>query len=271
MEIPTLEECKRILTDIDENGQKYVLSKEQKLELMRIECGGNDVDCKVTASDALNYYFYEYDEEKIRNRDNWYSDKDTPDYIYENRGLYLMINDGFLASPACVSWNDYDRGFLRMIMPKNLEYFIQNIDSAANRVTYLKYFKSIYKAVLPANSKEGLPIINRLLTDAQVKLKQEQDAEKERKKQEKQAKPKPEYILSLDEIVAYANEEAGENVGAIKAMLRYFKEEKDGWDNKTVKSIIQSIGKKSENNTTINVQSGAAFNDIHDNTNPTIH
>lgn len=277
MERLTLKDCKRIWMTTDEDGKEVPIPDEDLAQLLpdwrEEDCGGS-ISNKVTRKKAYTYFFYDYDENKYKQyRDPQGKISDT---TYAVWGLIDMFNDGFIKSPAYVNWASYDIGFLHLIHNKgNLSFLMEELNSSQLCIDILKYLKSNIRAISKDLAKEMLPHISSLITDYTEKLKVEKaerkEAEKAQKKQEKQAKPKPEYILSLDEIVAYANEEAGENVGAIKAMLRYFKEEKDGWDNKTVKSIIQSIGKKSENNTTINVSAGAAFNDIHDNTNPTIH
>lgn len=277
MERLTLKDCKRIWMTTDEDGKEVPIPDDELATLLpewkEEDCGGS-IDFKITREMAYKYFFYDYDEAKYK---QWRDPKGTiSDSTYAVWGLQNMFNDGFIKSPAYVNWSSYDVGFRFLIHSKgNLSWLLREINSSQLCIDILKYFKSNIKSISKDLAKEMLPYISSLITDYTENLKVEkaekQEAEKERKKQEKQAKTKHEYILTLEEIVAYANEEAGENVGAIKAMLRYFKEEKEGWDNKSVKSIIQSIGRKAESNTTINVSAGAAFNDIHDNSNPIIH
>ena len=69
-------------------------------------------------------------------------------------------------------------------------------------------------------------------------LKRKAAAEKAKNKTPKE---KPEYTLSLDEIIKYVREENPDSAHVIRAMLRFFAMEKQGWETATVKSKIDQI------------------------------
>ena len=81
---------------------------------------------------------------------------------------------------------------------------------------------------------------------AAAKLRKEElkrQAAEERAKNRPQ-QPKPDYILSLEEIIDYAENESPESAPTIRAMLRYFATEKPKWNNKTLLNQIRQIGQQ---------------------------
>ena len=93
--------------------------------------------------------------------------------------------------------------------------------------------------------KELLPGLKNLLSIQQEAAKLQKEELKRKaaaeKAKNKTPKEKPEYTLSLDEIINYVREENPDSAHAIKAMLRFFAMEKQGWGIQVVKNKIKQI------------------------------
>ena len=48
-------------------------------------------------------------------------------------------------------------------------------------------------------------------------------------------------MLSVEEIIQYVREENPDAAPAVRAMLRYFADEKEGWNSKSVKALLEPI------------------------------
>jgi len=233
-----------------EDGSLYSVEELKKIipewKLRECQC---DSTHKINRQKAELYFNYEYDEEKLdayleKNYQNNFEKK----LDYSTAGLIKMFNDGLIVSPAFVnwnnmytpSWNSYS-SYYRWI-----EALIPCIKSVQTRFDILSYLKKTYKTLDTDSytNRKGIAVINALLVDAKEALKVEKaEAAAKKKAQQKSTtqKPTPEYSLSLDEIIAYANGEGKAHAEAIRSMLRYFKDEKEGWDNAKVKKQIHDI------------------------------
>ena len=230
----TLEDCKIDWDHYetkDEHGNPVVIavSKEQQDEWLHEDCDCNEIN-KADRTKCTAYYTFNYKREKL---DAYYKSIGKTYYIasYPILGLIDMFNDGWLKSPAYVDWVD----MAMFVHSSGLSSFIHGIKEPQTRVdilTYLiqrqegaspRYELAPYKALL-AESKEALKI-----------RKQELASQKKPKKE------KPEYVLSVEEIIQYVREENPDAAPAIRAMLRYFADEKDGWNSKSVKAMLEPI------------------------------
>lgn len=217
----------------DEKGNPVVIavSKEQQDEWLHEDCGCNEIN-KADRAKCTAYYTFNYKREKL---DAYYESIGKANYVanYPIWGLIAMFNDGWLKSPAYVDWAD----MYMFVGGGGMSHFIHSIKEPQTRVDIMNYMiqrssgydhrgsstMGDYKALL-AESKEALKI-----------RKQELASQKKAKKE------KPEYVLSVEEIIQYVREENPDAAPAVRAMLRYFADEKEGWNSKSVKALLEPI------------------------------
>lgn len=244
------------------NGEtEYVeISDEQQREWKEEDYGCSEDD-PATRERCMNYYLFKYDSEKLAIYEKNHPDRKLSDYEKAWNGLAEMINEDFLKSVTFVDWkNDFwlcpypTYGEVR----SHMESFMSWINNPEQRVAILKYLKDSFDYIYGRDKrKELLPRLNAELAKQKAAVKVYKEEERKRLQEQRKADKKEreqrsaEYILTLDEIIAYANDEAEGNAGAIRAMLRYFYTEKDGWDRKEVLKKIKSIGNP-ESTTVVN-------------------
>ena len=112
------------------------------------------------------------------------------------------------------------------------------------------FFSSFAKSFL-AESKEALRI-----------KKEEIAASKKAQQQNKVTKSVPEYVVSLDEMLEYYSNEGD----SLIAFINHCVVNKEDWLNKAVQNRIKKA--QTAHHNTFNI--GGNYNDIHNNTNPTI-
>ncbi len=262
----TREDCKldrKHFHDKDEQGNEVIEEiDDESLEDWKIEDVGCDVDDRATEEKCRDYYFYDYDKDLLA---EYYhqrgQDFNPTEWKYARWGLIKMFNDNWLKSPAFVDWS----AMRNCIREDHIEDFIHNIKSAATRVQILEHIIKIVDSICQGSfvrsswdKKDVLPIYKRLKAESEAAAKVEkQELAKQKAAEKKQEKKKnSDFVVTIDEIMNYANHEAGEHQYAIAAMLRYFCFQKQEWDNSIVRNKIRSLGSKTEisieNNGTLN-------------------
>ena len=238
----TLEDCKVDWKNYpieDENGNPTTADLTEQREEWLIwdcECDG---DCLAGKEACYLYFKIDYDPEKFK---QWMAQNNYKQSDIARWGLQRMFNDGWIKSPTFVDWKDM---FLFFNI-ESIKCFIEPIRSIDTRIEILKHFIRNAEFLVGKNrKKELLPGLKNLLSIQQeaAKIRQQElkQQEKEEKAKNKTPKEKPEYILTLDEIINYVREENPDSAHAIKAMLRFFAMEKQGWGIQVVKNKIKQI------------------------------
>lgn len=156
-------------------------------------------------------------------------------------GLSAMFNDGWLKSPAFVDWKE----MWYCVSQRNINNFLSDIYEPQRRVELLTYLIKNAEFIYGEWKKEVTPKLKELLEThkAAAKIRKEElkrQAAEERVKN-KTKKEKPEYILSVEEIIQFVREENPDAAPAIRGMLRYFADEKEGWNSKVIKALLEPI------------------------------
>ena len=207
------------------------------------DCGGNEA-YPIGKDQCIAYYEFEYDKERIKQyeRQNDYSDE-----ILIFWGLQQMFNDGWIKSPAFVNW----KSLYLCINPRSIGNFIEGIYERKTGVEILKHLIKMADTIYPLyDIKDTKNKLKDLLCRYQAGAKEQARQQAEEKKKDRSKKEKLNYTITLDEIIEYAEFENTDSAPTIRAMLRYFKDTKDGWDTATIKKKINAIGDNST--TTIN-------------------
>ena len=248
------EEC--LLDDC--KGQSF----EEKLAYAKENYGCYE---DLTQQDAIDFYLDGVDVEKYQ---AYYMSKHKHrinDISFAMWGLVEMLENEII-KPACVNWQSFI-----YILLNSSESLMDGLN--CHRIQY-ETIKSIYKQrdLILKN------VFNSTKKDLSSKWKawvekykdlaklEEEQAKEKAKQQAKQAakspKEKPEYVVSLDEILEYYSNEGD----SLIAFLNHCVVNKDGWLNKAVQGKIKKAQVAHHN--TFNI--GGNYNEIHDNTNPTI-
>ncbi len=227
----------------DENGGTVidVISKEQQQEWLEEECFC-DEQYKADKEMCSNYYTFNYDKKKLEAYYRASLKHFYPD-LFAYWGLIKMFNDGWIKTPAYVNWSD----FSSWISPYgSIKSFIHEIADPRVRVEILDYIIRDADTIFTCFSrKRDLPEFKSLLLEskeaAKVYKQRLKDQEAAAKAKQKAKKEKPEYVLSVEEIIQYVREENPDAAPAVRAMLRYFADEKEGWNSKSVKALLEPI------------------------------
>ena len=243
----SLEECKidfehYMTYDENNNPIEVVISEEEQKEWLRDDCECNE-QCKANKDICKRYFSFGYDVKKLelyyRERRRFFSND-----LFSYWGLIHMINDGWIITPAYVNWRD----FSQYIGTYSIQNFIHEINDPRIRVEILNYIINDADNIFDYFSrKRDLPIYKSILLESKEaakiykqKLKQ-QEAEEKAKAKKSSKREKPEYSLSVEEIILYVREENPDAAPAIRGMLRYFADEKEGWNSKAVKAMLEPI------------------------------
>ena len=233
----------------DENGNPTIEDwTEHREQWLRDDCECNEYslanrDC------CYLYYKFDYDPEKF---EQWRQQNNYSKNLIAYWGLCRMFDDGWIKSPAFVDWRHFEGvldsiGLYIFFRSSDTESFIREFNNPDDRVAILKHFIDNIRYIIKDKDakKYMLPVFRNLLNIQQEALKLHKEALKQQEKAEKAknkiTKEKPEYILSLDEIVKYVLDENPDSAHVIRAMLRFFAMEKQGWATATVKSKIDQI------------------------------
>lgn len=207
------------------------------------DCGG-DESSPINKEKCIRYYEFEYDKEMIKQYER---QQDYSDGTLIFWGLQQMFNDGWIKSPAFVNWSD----LYLCINPRSIGNFIDGIHDRKTGVEILKYLIKMADTIYPSyDIKETKNKLKVLLSRYQAAAQEQARLKAEEKIKDRPKKEKPDFIITLDEIIEYAEVENPDSSHTIRAMLRYFKDTKDGWDTATIKKKINAIGDKTT--TTIN-------------------
>lgn len=153
-----------------------------------------------------------------------------------------MFNDGWIKSPAFVDWNAM--GYC--ISFQSIMNFLQEIVEPQTRVDILAYLiKSAELIYGKWGKKELTPILKDLLETqkAASKVRKQELARQAAEERAKNTprKEKPEYVLSVEEIIQYVCEEDVDARQVVSRMLRYFADEKKGWNIKAIKALMEPM------------------------------
>ena len=249
------EEC--LLDDC--KGQSF----EEKLAYAKENYGYYE---DLTQQDAIDFYLDGVDVEKYQAYYKSRHKYGITNTMFAISGLVEMLEHEII-KPACVNWQSFN-----FILLNYSESLMEGL--ICHRIQY-ETIKSIYKQrelILKSEYSSISRKTHSLKWKAWVekykdlaKLEEEQAKEKA-KQQAKQAakspKEKPEYVVSLDEMLEYYSNEGDSLIG----FLNHCVVNKDGWLNKAVQGKIKKAQVAHHN--TFNI--GGNYNEIHDNTNPTI-
>ena len=232
----TLEDCKidwdnyrekDMYGCVDDDPHTY---EESKAHYKRI-CDYSP-ESLISRDQCFDYFFFGYypdllskycEQEKISDRQK------------EIRGLVRMFNEDWITSPVYVNWRNSDIGFYKDIIGYSIEHWLFSIHDAQKQVDILRHLIKNADYIYGWEKRMYVPHLKALLDKCAVVAKEQKEHAQKmaaaQKGQSKQKKEKPEYILSLDEIIQYVREENTEAAPSIRAMLRYFAFEKEGWSN----------------------------------------
>lgn len=241
-------------------------------EWKKDECSCSEYGLANKESCYMYYiYLHEYDVSKYKQytRQHNYTDDNISFW-----GLQAMFNTGWVKSPAFVDWKDEMK---YCIMDNNISNFILGINNPQTRVDILSYLLKnveyifMQNAAMSWDSKEFMKnkklslkeLLERQKEAAKIHKQEQTKQAAEKRKQEKEQQK--EFSVTFNEIVEYAEQEAGEHQPAIKAMLRYFCLEKPNWNTKAIRNKIHEIGNQTNisigtNNATVIADSNV---DIH--------
>lgn len=243
----SLEDCKidfeHYLTyDENNNPIEVVISKEEQKEWLLEDCEC-DEQCKADKAICKKYFSFGYDVQKLeiyyKARRRFFSND-----LFSYWGLINMFNDGWLITPAYVNW----REFSQYISTYSIKNFIHKILDPRMRIEILNYIINDADNIFNYFSKKSdLPTYKSLLLESKEAAKiykqnlKKKEAEEKEKAKKSAKREKPEYSLSVEEIIQYVREENPDAAPAIRGMLRYFADEKDGWNSKVMKALLEPI------------------------------
>ena len=238
---------------------------------MEEECSCSEYKLADKESCYMYYiYSHEYDVNKYKQyaKQYHYTD-DNISFL----GLQEMFDNGWAKSPAFIDWKDEMK---YCITGNNISNFILGIIEPQTRVDILSYLLKnveyifMQDALMSWDNKEYMKkkklslkeLLERQKEAAKIRKEElTKQAAEQRKQAKEQAK---EYSVTFEEIVEYAEQEAGEHQYAIKAMLRYFCLEKTNWNTKAIRNKIHEIGNQTNisigtNNATVIADSNVDF------------
>ena len=213
--------------------------KEQILHEWMEDCECDEIwKANMQKCRLYHIYSHELDSDKyaVYAQQEHYSDSNIAYW-----GLSEMFNDGWLKSPAFVDWKE----MLYCVSQRNINNFLLDIYEPQQRVELLTYLIKNAEFIYGEWKKEVTPKLKELLEThkAAAKLRKEElkrQAAEERVKN-KTKKEKPEYILSVEEIIQYVCEEDADARQVVSRMLRYFADEKKGWNIKAIKTLMEPM------------------------------
>lgn len=268
---------KSIVDDtIDFNIYRYVCVRDFIASFFR--CGRKDAEVFVEFGNEMVDHFYQYNKYKIsipkfvedfKLRMSPYYEFSNPEEFFRSVSFvaYILININ-----AERTWAEV--AFAESLRLYTLEYFRGNKDEINQLISSIRQHEAQLDTPVISAAREGYldQAVNQKKALASLQ-KQIENLEKENKVlkckiQEPRNAPK-DSELTIERIQQYiTNYNIGkEEVRAIRTMLL------DIIDDKNRRILVRNLKSPSETHigpTTINVQSGATFNDIHDNTNPSV-
>lgn len=225
-------------------------AKRRLAEWIEDECSCSEYKLAGKVSCYLYYiYSHGYDEDKYKQYAQQQNYKEDTIAFW---GLQEMFDDEWVKSPAFVDWRDEMK---YCIDNRNIRNFILGINNPQTRVEILSHlFKNaeyIFMMEIARNFedrdylKRKKLILKQLLETqkAAAKIRKEElkRRETEERAKNKTKKEQPIYSLSVEEIIQYVREENPDAAPAIRGMLRYFADEKEGWNNKAIKAMLEPI------------------------------
>lgn len=241
----TLEDCKidrDNYREVDIYGYKIQKqSREEAEEQKKAVCGYNESSL-ITQNECYDYMYIDYYYDLL---EEYCKQQKLDDHGLARLGLVKMFNDGWVTSPVFVNWHRSDVGFFMDVFGYWIESWLFKIHDAQKQVDILKHIIKNAQYIYGSHKKEQLPHLNALLDKCLYVAKEQKEEAKKRaaaeKLQAKAKKEKPEYVLSAEEIIQYVLEENPDAAPAVRAMLRYFADEKDGWNTKAIKALLEPI------------------------------
>lgn len=238
------------------------LSFEEKLAYAKENYGDYE---DISRQDAIDYYLDGVDVEKYQDYYKSRYKHEINDISFAVWGLVEMLEYEII-KPACVDWQSFNYILLRC-SDSLMEGLI------CHRIQY-ETIKSIYKQrdlILKDtfnSTKKDLSAkwkawVEKYKDLAQLEKEQlKEKAKKQAQQAAKLPKEKPEYIVSLDEMLEYYSNEGD----SLMAFIHHCAINKNEWFNKTVQNKIKKAQVAHHN--TFNIE--GSYNEIHDNTNPSI-
>lgn len=242
----TLEDCKidwEHYRESDSNGcaDEGPSTLEEALADRETICGYSETRL-ITRDKCSEYIYFDYYPDLF---EQYCKENNISEQRIEIDGLVKMFNDGWITSPVYVNWKNQHIGFNLDIQSYKITDWLFRITNAQTQVDILRYIIKNADYLFGSSKKDNIPHIKAILSKCEVVAKEQQEiaqkkaAEEKAKKRAK--KEKPEYVLSVEEIIQYVREENPDAAPAIRAMLRYFADEKDGWNSKAVKALLEPI------------------------------
>ena len=163
-------------------------------------------------------------------------------------GMIALINDGVIKSPAFIDWEYLPfAGYRNEVYEREMEIdgWINLIDNPQQRIDIINYLIGSAEIIYGYDKKKAVAHLKAMLPKHKAAAKEIARQVSEERAKNKQPKEKPEYVLSVDEMIQYVLNEDADAASAVRRMLRYFADEKEGWKSKAIKAMLEPI--KSQN------------------------
>ena len=201
------------------------VDEKEREKLLKLMCNCNET--RLADRDmCFDYFCVDYAVEPF---EQWRAQNNCSDEELSWKGLVKMFNDNYLPSHAFVDWKSFVHGSRFYDIRNNL----LRIANPITRAAILEYIVDNAEYILEDDPLKMLPDLKNLLgiwREAarvyQEQLKKEEDSD---------------YTLTLDEIINYVRSENPDAAYAVRAMLRFFAFEKDGWSSETIKHKLREI------------------------------